>query len=124
MLLAAARWSFSHSRSSDSDTALPESLTSTGGASLQTYVEERNSSTACSLSRSASRSRIIHRLFCLPVSFCTHAHGIFCYIFHSGHSFKRQSPVCAGFWRHHHWAVAPAIPQCRYTPVRACPVFG
>jgi len=42
------------------------------------------------------RSRTVHRLFHLPVSFRTSPHRIFCCIFHSGHTLKRSTLVCEG----------------------------
>jgi len=101
------------SRSSHSDARLPASSSSRGGTSLPTSVQVRKSSTACPHLLSASRSRIFHRLFHLPVSFYTSAHRIFCSIFHSGHTLKRWSLVCVGHWHHQHWAVGQNLAQCR-----------
>ena len=85
-----------NSRSSASDASLTAS--SSAGTRLPTSVVERKSSTACPHLPSARRSRILHRLFHLPVSFRTSAHSIFCWAFNSGHSLKRCSRVWCGYW--------------------------
>jgi len=97
------------------DTSLPASpFSSSGGTSLPTSVEERKSSTARPHLLSASRSRIVHLLFHLLVSFSSSAHRIFCCIFHSGHTLKRWSLVCVGHLHHQHWASGRTLAHCRY----------
>jgi len=39
-----------------------------------------------------------------PLSFCTTASRIFCYILHCGHSLKTWSLICIGHWRRQHCA--------------------
>jgi len=116
---------YHRSRSSHSDTSLAASSSFfRGGTSLPTSVEERKSSTACPHLSSAIRSRTVHPLFRLLVSFSTSSHRVFCCVFHSGHTLKRWSLVCEGHLHHQHWASGRTLAQCRYCPVRACPVFG
>ena len=111
------------SRSFHSDTSLRAAPSSRGGTSLPTSVEAMKPSTACPHLLPASRSRIFHRLFLFLVSFTTSVDWIFCCLFHSGHTLKRWSLVCEGHGYQHHRAVRCTLAQCRYCPVRACPVF-
>ena len=69
-------------------------------------------------------TRTVHRLFHLPVYFCTSAHRTFCCVFRSVHTLGRWSLICEGHWCHQHWAEGRALAQCRHCPVRACPVFS
>ena len=93
--------SSSHSRTSASDTSLTVA-SSSAGTLLPTSVEVRKSSTARLHLLCARSSRILHRLFLLPVPFRTSSHRTVCCGFHSGHSLKRWSRVYVRYWHQQH----------------------
>jgi len=114
------------SRSSHSDASLPSisSLSSAGRTIFPTSVAMRNLNTTSLHLGSAKSSCAFHRNLPPPVSSQTSFYSTFCCFLHLGHPFRSCSLVCLGWGHHQHWAVCLALVQCRYSPVRAGPVFS
>src|SRR5258706_4304720 len=93
----------SRSLNSHSDASLWASSSSSGSGTLRpTWVAARKSRIAWVHRVSANRSRLLNRLFHLPVSFFTVSHNVLCCSFHSGQYLKRCSRVWTAYRHHPH----------------------
>jgi len=74
-------------------TSRSPSLPSQPGPSFP-HPWQRGSLALLGCTPSARRSQMVNRSFPLPFFFCTCAHRIFCWAFHSGHTLKKWLRVC------------------------------